>query len=245
MPGAQLLQHRGRHAVVRAEQAFGLLLQRTFQCIDPLFAGFNASPNQFLVHLHPTVGKSAQVAAQPVLVDGIVGTAAHIGNAAHAQLQQQAGHLGGRSYLVVIHLGHLIVIHAANGHKRHVVALQSLHTFIVQHRTGQNHAIHLVGFQLAFQLANIGFSRIAQQQVIPALGRHVPHTAHALAQERQVQPHKMLGDHQRKVIGWALLRSAQRRSCILAALADIIEHTRAGSLAHAAFAGYCAGYRCF
>ena len=24
-------------------------------------------------------------------------------------------------------------------------------------------------------------------------GRHVPHTAHALAQERQVQPHKMLG----------------------------------------------------
>ena len=125
------------------------------------------------------------------------------------------------------------------------MALQSLHTFIVQHRTGQNHAIHLVGFQLAFQLANIGFSRIAQQQVIPALGRHVPHTAHALAQERQVQPHKMLGDHQRKVVGWALLRSAQRRSGILAALADIIKHTRAGSLAHAPLAGYCAGYRCF
>ena len=96
----------------------------------------------------------------------------------------------------------------------------------MQHRTGQNHAIHLVGFQLAFQLAYIGFSRIAQQQVIPALGRHVPHTAHALAQERQVQPHKMLGDHQRKVVGWVLLRSAQRRSGILAALADI-SNTRA------------------
>lgn len=51
--------------------------------------------------------------------------------------------------------------------------------------------------------------------------------------------------HFAKVVGWVLLRSAQRRSGILAALADIIEHTRAGSLAHAPLAGYCAGYRCF
>ena len=126
----------------------------------------------------------------------------------------------------------------------------------MQHRTGQNHAIHLVGFQLAFQLAYIGFSRIAQQQVIPALGRHVPHTAHALAQERQVDTLMIgtLGATAIAAVGLAnkvffvfslLVFGIVSGSGILAALADIIEHTRAGSLAHAPLAGYCAGYRCF
>ena len=100
---------------------------------------------------------------------------------------------------------------------------------------------------------NVDKKKIQLKEAIKTLGTHnvsvklhpqVKAELKVVVQE-EAQPHKMLGDHQRKVVGWVLLRSAQRRSGILAALADIIEHTRAGSLAHAPLAGYCAGYRCF
>ncbi len=52
---AQLAHQIKGQAIIAAEQAFGLLLQRSLQCVGALLVGFNAGADQLLVGVHPTV----------------------------------------------------------------------------------------------------------------------------------------------------------------------------------------------
>ena len=147
-----------------------------------------------MVGLHTELGQTSQIATQPVSVDGISAAAAQVGDAPGAQLQQHAGHFTRRTELVVVGLGNLRVVDAADGHKRHTVLIQQVDAGVIRHGAGKDDTINFMACQLAFQLVGVGLTDIAEQQVIPALRSHGADAAHTFAQEGQIQADEVFRD---------------------------------------------------
>ena len=134
------------------------------------------------------------------------------------------------------------VLEPADAHEGRPVLAHQIQAGVLGEGAGEDHAVDLVGGQLAAQLVGVLVVGEAHEHVVAPLGRHAAHPAHALAQEGQVQAHKVGGDHQGQIVGEAPLQRAGGGAGLVAGVVDKLVDPLSGPRADAPLPGEGPGH---